>query len=107
MRWRIYYADGSTYSDAPEEAPKTGVQVIATLREGPNGPWVEQEQLSDYYFWTDDGWHGSDLQGYGLWEYLVGPGWRLVLFGSRVTTLEYRAIVDRAVEETADWVGDG
>lgn len=52
MRWKIWYSDGSTFSDAdgtPDEAPKSGVQVIH-VADGRCGRRVLK--LVDYYVWA-------------------------------------------------------
>lgn len=67
--WRIYYADGSTFSDLdgdPQHAPGTGVIIIA--QKSPifgEKPYVQH--MTDYYVWLGDAWLGCDLLR--LWQY--------------------------------------
>lgn len=74
MRWIIYYGDGSTYGDqdgAPENAPTRNVQAITCEPDGI--------------------WKGGDI--FGLFDYLLRPGWKRVLFGRAVTNDAYEKAV--------------
>jgi len=62
MRWRIYYADGTTYdSDQgdPWDAPATRVILILNRhhdsREAAYFQW-----MNDYYLWKDNRWYATD-----------------------------------------------
>jgi hypothetical protein len=97
INWRVYYGDGSTYSDAdgpPELAPKRDVQTIAQRNEIV-GRRIERG--NDYYIWTDHGWRGCDQ--FGLYDYLIQPGFKVVLFGRSLSDGEYRAVLDRACKD--------
>lgn len=90
--WRIYYEDGSTFSNGDgtlQEAPAFGVQAITC---------------------DPDEWHAGDFVG--LIDYLVRTG--LVKFGTLTTNEKYKAAVtaarsdqefggDRHVYERADY----
>ncbi len=82
MRWRIYYADGTTYSDRQGEpfyAPPNDVQVVC--REIKAAPGFQALRGNDAYYWRPDvGWNPCDQAG--LWDYLLnycGP--KAVIFG--------------------------
>jgi hypothetical protein len=93
-KWRIYYGDGSTYSDlmgAPEDAPTRNVQII--IQEHIDTGWYIQPG-DDYYVWTGDHWVGVDR--FGLYDYLIEPGWKKVIFGRTLTNTEYKAIYRQA-----------
>jgi len=97
LNWRIYYGDGSTYSDAdgpPELAPKRNVQTIAQANELV-GRRIERG--ADHYVWTDHGWRACDF--FGLFDYLIQPGAKVVLFGRSLSDAEYRAVLDRACKD--------
>jgi len=101
-RWRVHYADGSTYDSSqgrPEDAPPRGVVVIAQSRatDDVHGLEVELQQRWDWYFWhlPRGEWWGCDLSGLLdrlLWERDVGP----VIQGVSVPTPEFRAALERA-----------
>lgn len=102
IAWRIYYADGSTFSNAegaPAEAPGLGVAIIVQLDED-----VGRHLLCgwDWYHWhADHGqWWGSDL--FGLQDQLTSDRVdvvRAVKAGRSMHTPEYRAIYARAVRD--------
>lgn len=53
MKWKIFYSNGSTFSDEdgkPEDAPKRHVQVI-NVEDGRCGRRVLK--FCDYYVWSD------------------------------------------------------
>ena len=86
MKWKIYYGDGSTFSDqdgAAENAPAVNVQVIVV--ENPNHNWVTIAG-NDYFVWQERGgwyrWWGADW--FGMVDYLLQPGWKKVLFGRMI-----------------------
>lgn len=84
IAWKIYYEDGSTYTGPPYEAPPLGVMIIvhADLE---HGRFLRFNY--DYYWYVEDKdqWEGSDL--FGLYDYLMRPGPRKVIFG-RITDNE-------------------
>lgn len=105
MRWRIYYADGSTFSSedgGPEEAPTRGVIVIASEAANERGFTLQHggPHAKDYYLWREDadGWCLADMGG--LWDYLLSRnGWKVVLSGETIRTEEYLRIVGVASSE--------
>jgi len=95
--WRVFYADGVTYSDADgptEDAPGQGVLVIAQA-----DPDVGRELRygSDFYVWDGGRWLGVDQ--FGLWDYLARPGWRKVLAGRTVGPREMEEAYRAALED--------
>lgn len=95
MRWRIYYQDGSTYSDVDgpvEHAPCDGVQAIVQ-RDATVGR--EVLALKHFYAWDVDRWRGLGDQvgggdaGYGLFVYLRRPGWKKIVAGETVDYAVY------------------
>jgi hypothetical protein len=97
LEWRIYYGNGSTYSneDGPlEEAPGPGVQVIVASDETV-GRYLLHRQ--DNYWWTGQEWLGGDR--FGLWDYLQRSGWKKVLFGRMITDSQFREIFDTALND--------
>lgn len=94
MRWRIYYGDGSTFTDqdgAPWEAPRTNVQVIKTES--------GFQHSKDAYYWNEAfGWQGCDTAG--MYDYLMSyraPA--VVLFGRSIRNEDFWALVGRAGRE--------
>lgn len=97
IAWKIYYDDGSTYSNldgSMDSAPKLGVQVIV---------YVDSEvgrvvlSMRDYYWLAAYGWDGGDL--FGLFDYLSSSGLKLILFGRAVRTPRYRQILAQALAD--------
>lgn len=106
MRFRIYYADGSTYSDgdgSPYDAPNRGVEVVCQEENTEKGWGMMRGHTAwDSYlcWWPDPGcWQMHDLLG--LHHYhneVVGP--QRVLHLKNMTDNEaYWAIVGRASKE--------
>lgn len=98
LRWRIYYGDGSTFDgrDGPaSDAPARDVQMIAVA--DPDHGWY-LVRSTDYYWWLpNDTWNGGDI--FGLFDYLIEPGLKRVLFGRTIETARFRAIFDRAMND--------
>ena len=96
MKWRLYYEDGSTFSDTdgpPHESPPWGVVALAQ-------PALEREPImvnSDYYLWRPDRnlWHqcGHD----GLDDHLCHEGHLIQCIRKTrwIPTLEFREIWQR------------
>jgi hypothetical protein len=98
FRWRIYYGDDSTFSNLEGtiwEVPPRDVQVI--IQTDRDHGWASQTG-SDYYVWDNRGdgerWWGVDI--FGLFDYLLEPGPRKVLFGRTVTSERFGEIFRRA-----------
>lgn len=97
--WKIYYEGRKTYSNLdgpPELAPKRRVQVIG-VAEYATGQRIERE--NDYYVWAPErgGWRGCDQ--FGLYDYLIDPGFKIVLFGKMLSNDEYKEIFQMAVND--------
>jgi hypothetical protein len=98
MRWKIFYSS-STYSDAdgpPELAPKRDVQAVL-VEDSVSGRRIERS--NNYYVWTPErgGWRGVDK--FGLFDYLIEPGARVVLFGRTLSDDEYEDILVRSGQD--------
>lgn len=97
LAWRVYYADGSTYSNEdgdPYDAPGDGVQTVRFFMEcGTPG----LSPPADWYCWDGDGWMPHDL--FGMYRYLMSPGPKKVLAGQAIETKDYQRIKDRAVND--------
>ena len=96
-RYKIFYGDGSTYSNKngpPERAPKRNVQLI-TVEDDVIGRRIES--TNDYYVYTPHSWRGCER--FGLFDYLIEPGVKLVLFGRSLSDDEYRTVRDKAVKD--------
>lgn len=96
-KYKIFYGDGSTYSNKtgpPERAPKRNVQAI-TVEDDVIGRRIEA--TNDYYIYTTHSWRGCD--NFGLFDYLIEPGVKLVLFGRSLSDSEYKAIRDVATKD--------
>lgn len=96
-RWCIYYADGSFLRDcdiSPENVPRRGIQVIAVEDNDAGQAFLRN---NDYYWWDYeiDSWSSGDI--FGLFDYLLEPGVKIVLFGRTISNDEYRAIMIKAV----------
>lgn len=99
MKFRIYYADGTTYSGGdPFRATPRGVQVIAQ-----EAPWVRQGYIlihgKDFYVWRKGSWYG--VNDGGFWDYLLTTNGPLkVLHGwTMAKTPEFHECVRRASNE--------
>lgn len=100
MNWRIWYSDGTTFSDRdgePAEAPGLGVQVVVQI-DHRTGRRTLCER--DYYVWKEQQWFGVDL--FGLWDYLSGPGRKVVKFGEYIDRLRFEDVL-RLAEEDQDF----
>ena len=97
--WRIYYGDGSVFTNEdgePHDAPRTNVQVIA------QDDWsMGAEMISefDYYYWEPDtwGWYGADL--FTVWDVLIRTKYPLIMFGRMMNKEEYKELSKRILAE--------
>lgn len=97
LDWKIYYGDRSTVSNldcSPEQVPKRNVQGIL-VRDDNVGRRVERQ--TDNYVWKENGWVGVDQ--FGLFDYLIDPGFKIVLFGRTIGYNEYSALIDLMVHD--------
>ena len=111
MRFRIYYDDGSTYSDRDGEpfyARPYGVEVVAIeSASAPSGVALQHGLPAKHnWVWKNDGlepaqepiWHLVDEAG--LWDYLLmyrGP--KAVLIGRTIRNEAFWALMSRASKE--------
>jgi hypothetical protein len=99
LRWKVFYQGGSIYSAADGsafDAPARGVLMIANSND--RHGWALCRS-NDYYWWLpeDDAWQGGDI--FGLWDYLIEPGPKKVLFGRTVSNAEFEAVLMRAHDD--------
>jgi len=97
MDWKIYYEDGTTFSDSdgkPEEAPARGVQIIMQAE-----PHLGREILraTDFYIRKNEQWFAVDH--FGLFDYLSNPGLKTVKFGRYIPNDEYARVLADAVAD--------
>lgn len=95
LKWRIYYDDGSTFSNAdggPECSPVFGVICIVQ----PDAV-VNRTILSrwDFYYWDGDGWSGCDI--YGVIDRASNDlPMRSLRQGRTISSADYTRILDMA-----------
>jgi hypothetical protein len=97
VRWRIYYGDGSAFSDVdgdPTTAPALNVQVIT---QAVDDPAIVRTMVSRHdFYWSDQGqWFGGDL--FGLFDFLMRAS--VVKFGRALSRLQFEAILNRAIAD--------
>jgi hypothetical protein len=97
MRWRIYYGDGTTYDDSQGpawDAPARNVQAIVVS--DPDHGWYILRADDFYWYLADeDRWYSGDR--FGMYDYLLDPGAKRILFGRSIPNAEYARILDRAM----------
>lgn len=100
MLFKVWYGDGSTFigheSDDAYRCPGRNVQMVTVA--DPEHGW-RLIPAGDYYWWLHDqhSWYSGDH--FGLWDHLTLPGPTRVLFGRTIPTPEFRAILQRAIDD--------
>ena len=119
VRWRIYYADGSTYSNLSgswDDAPSRGVVAVVSL--DPTGVWGRFVRIKhELYYKVDehDEVLGSETVRF-IQEHIPGIRSSQIKAGGNVLTDEFQKIVQRATSDadfptgsprrrSSDWVG--
>ncbi len=99
MKWRIYYGDGSTFSDRdgpPERAPVVDVQCV--VHEANNARGFVVRHNKDAWIWMADHWRPVDWPG--LYDHLYfAPNPKTIIFGRTVRDDDFWHIVGRATRE--------
>lgn len=95
MRWKIWYGDGRTFSDAdgtPAQAPAVNVQAIA--QPDPKiGRFISTR--SDFYLYRDGKWWPVDW--FGLLDHLMDMG--IVKAGRTIENESYDRIIQQALHD--------
>jgi len=96
MRWKIFYGDGSTYTGDPYTAPARNVQAIIADDEHHGWHCV---RTCDYYWYLPDLdlWQGGDM--FGLFDHLIEPGQKRVLFGRTLGNQEFADVMAMAYDD--------
>lgn len=90
MRFRVFYLDGSTFEDAPEDAPAVGIICIA--QETRAHGWVLRHSKDFYCWdWDESEWWGSDTSGF--WQHMFRTGLKIVLFGTNTNDENFNRIM--------------
>jgi len=97
--WLIFYGDGSTYGNedgAPWDAPALDVQVIVMSK-----PYQTQAK-EHFYVWDNrgEGWRWYGCNEFGMYDYLMKPGWKKVIFGRKIARADFAHILQRAHKDT-------
>lgn len=98
--WRIWYGDGSTYSDDDgplDAAPATNVVCVTYHTDDPkhaHGHMIVHK--FDFYWWDEPDWYGGEL--FGLFDYLCRPGPKKVVFGRTLPDEQFTQILMRAID---------
>lgn len=105
--WKIYYDDGTTFSDAdgtPEDAPSYGIQIIAVHDEGANGRSLIRG--FDYYWYSivDNEFSGGNQSG--MEDQFAHNIAKALKIGRAIQTKKYNQMFQRAVDdpETRVWL---
>lgn len=96
FRWRIYYADGTTYEGPAWLAPARGVILIITTDKD-NGWYVRYRADFYWYLPEEDTWVGGDQ--WGMYDYMADVGPRRVLWGRMIPEDRFNAIVAKATND--------
>jgi hypothetical protein len=93
MKWRIFYNDGSSFSNTdgnPEDAP--GGAVLAVVQED-KSVGVLVHQLNDYYVFNEHfgGWCGLDHIGFT--QYVMRPGLKIIKLAESMSTNRYKRMI--------------
>lgn len=99
LRWRTFYGDGATFSDAdgsPYDAPRLNVQVIVGA-DPQIGRYIVSDK--DAYWWEPEHerWFGGDRRG--EWDYLCRLGPRVVLYGRAIGDDAYNRAIAAALSD--------
>lgn len=95
IAWRIYYGDGSTFSDAdgsPFAAPRSNVQVIIERDARVGWRWISGY---DYFVLDPERGGWRETNEFGLFDYLQRAKQPLVLFGRWLTDAEWHRLFTR------------
>lgn len=87
--FKVFYADGSTYTGDPYEAPAMGVIVIVH-KDKEHGRRISAGH--DYYVWEPDIERFVNVDQIGMYCYLIRPGAKRVLLGQMVSDEKYQEI---------------
>lgn len=99
MWWRIYYSDGSVFTDqdgTPFDAPRQDVQIIVQAKDG--GHELVWGRDHFYYEPRSGGWCSSDL--FGAMDHLIRSERQCLLFGRWLDDDTFRALHKRVRDET-------
>lgn len=93
IRWKIYYIDGSTFSNKdgkPEDAPGWGVAAVAQ-EDDVTGVLIHHQH--DFYCFDKQfgGWYGMDI--WGVSQYFAKPGKKIIKLGEVMPTNKYRELI--------------
>ena len=107
-RWRIWYADGSTFTSEdgdPADAPGAHVVVVAQTSPARDHAYTMSGQSLntvhgyDWYIYSQGSWFATNLMG--LCQYLLDPGPKVIKMGRWVPP----DVFDWAMSEAAVWNG--
>jgi hypothetical protein len=93
--WKVYYSHGS-YQGDPWSAPARDCQMIA-VDDHEHGWYLCRSDNFYWYLPDSDTWQGGDI--FGLWDYLIEPGPKKVLFGRTCTNDEFAAVLNLALND--------
>lgn len=99
MRWKIFYGDGTTYSDLNGDAwdaPPVNVQAVVVS--DPQHGWYCC-RADDFYWYIpeENRWYSGER--FGMFDYLTQPGMKKIIFGRSIPDWEYQQILDRAMND--------
>lgn len=98
LQWKVFYDDGTTFSDrdgSAAEAPPVGVQAILQQADPAIGTRICAR--FDFYWFDRGEWHGSDV--FGLHDYLMRACPSIVKFGRVMPRLAFEAVMGRVTTD--------
>jgi len=99
--WKIFYDDGSIFSQAdgaPWDAPRQGVQAIVQEKDGDYEKIFGRDHF--YYEAERGGWITCDL--FGCIDHLMRAPRQCLLFGRQMSDADFRAVMARVDVEIGE-----
>jgi hypothetical protein len=109
-RWIVFYTDGSTFSSAdgtPWDAPRIGVQCVASCKDEQERDWYTIQQVEGYYYEKDRGGWLEFENERTFWLHFFRATHPCAVFGEMVTDSKWRSLFERITdycEQNREWL---
>ena len=113
-RWAIFYTNGTVFtskdaktSTRPWQAPRTGVQCVASCKNKEEADYYLIQQVDRYYYEADKGGWNDCPNDTTFYLHLLRAKFPCVVYGEMMSDEDWRALFKRITKwctENRDWL---
>ena len=100
-RWVIFYTSGNVFTSedgTPWDAPRIGVQCVASCKDEAEKDWYTIQQTEGYYYEADRGGWNEFENDRTFWLHFIRATYPCALFGEMANDADWKEMFSRVTK---------